>query len=73
MEIIVISVIAWVFMSAVVSSCGEHRKIGAAKAFLLSFIFSPIFGILIVLSSERKSDYELKRVMFHFYNEKLPE
>lgn len=47
----------------IVGFIGASRKIGFFPAFFLSLILSPIIGLIIVLSSERKSDAEFKQAM----------
>ena len=45
--------VSWILLSFVVGSMGSGRSIGFIGAFLLSLIFSPIIGILIVIASDR--------------------
>lgn len=47
--------VIWFVLSLVVSYLGESRKIGAIWAFLLSLVFTPIIGFLVVIASPVKS------------------
>jgi hypothetical protein len=48
-------------LSILVGELGSKRDCGFAGGFFSSIFFSPFIGILVVLSSERKSDIEFKR------------
>ena len=49
---IVIGIIANLFLSHLVGKNGENRQIGYGTSFLVSFLFSPLIGLLLVLTSK---------------------
>jgi hypothetical protein len=49
---ILITLIANTILSHVIAKQGEDRKIGYSTAFLISFFFTPLIGILIVIASK---------------------
>ena len=50
--IIVIVLIANAILSHVIAKQGEDRKIGYTNSFLVSFVFSPLIGLLLVIASK---------------------
>lgn len=44
----------WLVLSIIVGAIGSTRTIGLAKSFFWSLVLSPIGGIILVLTSERK-------------------
>ena len=61
-SIIIIAVIINGIISHLVGNNGKNRKIGYDTSFLVSFFFSPIIGLLLVLSSKNLSDEEIKLI-----------
>ncbi|MGB0976407.1 MAG: SHOCT domain-containing protein [Prolixibacteraceae bacterium] len=53
----------WIIFSFVIASIGSNRKIGFGGALILSLIFSPLIGLIIVLCSSKKDDLLLKAKM----------
>ena len=53
--------LSWLLFSFVVGFIGSGRKIGFWGAFFLSFILSPIIGLIIALVSKNKADEEYKK------------
>jgi MFS family permease len=49
---IVIGIVANLFLSHLVGKNGENRQIGYGTSFLVSFLFSPLIGLLLVLTSK---------------------
>lgn len=47
-----------IVISAIIGSCGAKKKIGFWGAFLLSFFFTPLVGILVVIFSNSKAEME---------------
>ena len=47
-------IFAWIILSVIVAFLGKDRSCGFLGALLLSLLFSPIIGILIVIASKRK-------------------
>jgi len=67
--IVVISI--WFILCIILSGFGRRRKIGATKAFFISFFFSPLVGFVKVMTSEKKESFIVikddgteKRVIF---------
>lgn len=60
--IFVISLIVNLYISNEVGNIAETREIGREKGFWLSFIFSPILGILFVLASRPLSDEKVNQI-----------
>jgi biotin transporter BioY len=46
--------IGWIVASLVIGLLGKNRKFGFCGNFLLSFIFSPLVGLIILLASDKK-------------------
>lgn len=57
--IIVIAVVVNLILSILVANMGSKRQLGSTGAFFLSFLFSPILGILFVIASERLTAGEI--------------
>lgn len=51
----------WIIFTFVVASIGASRKVGGVSAFFISLFFSPIIGILVVLSSEKLSTIKFQK------------
>lgn len=49
-------ILAWFALSLIVSYLGESRKIGVVWAFILSLVFSPVIGFLVVIASPVKPE-----------------
>ena len=47
-------IFAWIILSVIVAFLGKDRSCGFLGALLLSLLFRPIIGILIVIASKRK-------------------
>ena len=46
-----IVVIIWVLSSIILGILGKHRKLGSFGIFLISFFFSPLVGLIVLLVS----------------------
>jgi hypothetical protein len=55
MNIIVVVLVINCILSLLVGNEGSKKEIGSTKAFLLSFLFSPIIGMLFVINSKELS------------------
>ena len=53
---IVIGIVANLFLSHLVGKNGENRQIGYGTSFFVSFFFSPLIGLLLVLTSKELTD-----------------
>lgn len=51
-----IIIFSWFFVSFLIAFVGIDRKIGYFGSFFLCLILSPIIGLIITISSKRKSD-----------------
>ena len=51
-SIIFLAIISGLFLNALVGLLGSRRNIGFGWAFVLSLIFSPLIGLIIVLISD---------------------
>lgn len=49
----------WIGGSLVASVNASHKKIGGAGAFFISFFFSPLIGLLVVIASP-ETEYTIK-------------
>ena len=58
--IFVVAFIVNVVISHLIGKSGEDRKIGYRTAFLVSFLLSPIIGLLLVISSKYLMEEEIK-------------
>ncbi len=47
-------------LAHLIGNNGKYRKIGYGTSFFVSFLLSPIIGLLLVISSKSLSDDELK-------------
>lgn len=47
-------IILWIIFSLIVAHYGEERKIGRGGTLLVCLIFSPLIGLIVLLSSEKK-------------------
>jgi hypothetical protein len=68
--LIVTGIIVWIIISIIIGNLGSERKIGFGKAFFASLLITPLIGILFVMESERNSDYELKKTIYHYIIDK---
>lgn len=50
--------VASAFIAVIIGAFGKEKKIGFWGAFLLSFFFTPLVGILVVIFSKSKADIE---------------
>ena len=50
--------IASAFIAVIIGAFGKEKKIGFWGAFLLSFFFTPLVGILVVIFSKSKAEME---------------
>jgi hypothetical protein len=55
---IVIGIIVNTFISHLVGINGKNREIGYFTSFIVSFLFSPIIGLLLVLTSKEIQESE---------------
>lgn len=62
--IILIVLIANAILSHVIAKQGEDRKIGYTNSFLVSFVFSPLIGLLLVIASKELTNEEKKNVSY---------
>lgn len=53
--------VSWIFLSFIIGFIGDSRKIGFTGAFFVCILLSPLLGIIVVLSSKRKSDEEWQK------------
>lgn len=44
----------WIIVSLIIAFLGDQRQIGFVRAFIASFFLSPLLGMFITLSTERK-------------------
>jgi len=72
-----ILLIIYALFCALVGAMGQNRKIGFAGGFFVSLIFSPLIGILVVLTSSHKKvwvkdsiDISEELLMLHKLKEK---
>lgn len=61
--VLIVPVIGWIFFSFIVGFLGIGRKVGFFGAFFLSLLLSPLIGLIITLTSKRKSDVKRERQM----------
>lgn len=54
-------IIPWFLLSIIIGIVGASRTTGFFGAFLLSLLFSPLIGLIIVAVSQRKSDKKSNR------------
>lgn len=45
-------VLVWIFASWIIGLLGRHKRYGYFGNFLISFIFSPIVGLIVILASD---------------------
>ncbi len=57
---VVVGLVINLIISTQVAKLGNEKKIGYKSAFLLSFFFSPIIGLLMVIASVPKTEEEKK-------------
>lgn len=50
----------YIGLCKLVSKLGEKRKIGSHNSFILSFILTPIVGVIVTLLTPENSDIEEK-------------
>lgn len=55
-----IAIIITIILAVCICLIGDKRRIGGFWPFFFSFTFTPIIGLIIALSSRRKSKYEFK-------------
>lgn len=55
--------ILWIVLSFIVAFIGSGRKIGFGFSLLLSLLFSPLIGLIIVAISKSKSSIEFENKM----------
>lgn len=60
----VFQIIVWILLSLGVGFLGDSRRVGFAGGFFWSLLLSPLIGVIIVLASRRKGDFdeELERL-----------
>jgi len=54
----VFKIIVWILLSLGVGLLGDSRRVGFAGGFFWSLLLSPLIGVIIVLASQRKGDFE---------------
>lgn len=47
-----LGVLAWIFASWIIGVLGRNRRFGFFGNFLVSFIFTPVVGVLVLLASD---------------------
>ena len=60
----ILEIVLWILFSVGVGFLGDSRRVGFAGGFFWSLLLSPLIGVVIVLASKRKGDFdeELARV-----------
>jgi tetratricopeptide (TPR) repeat protein len=53
---LILVTISWIFLSLCVAFWGKSRKTGFVKALIMSLIFTPVTGLIIVLLSDKRSN-----------------
>ncbi|MCB2197656.1 MAG: hypothetical protein KQH79_17485 [Bacteroidetes bacterium] len=48
----IIGIIIWIVLCIILANAGSKRKIGAAGAFFISFLLSPLIGFIVVMVSD---------------------
>lgn len=54
----IVEIIFWILLSIGVGFLGDSRRVGFAGGFFWSLLLSPLIGVIIVLASKRKGDFE---------------
>lgn len=72
MELFMVFLI-WLFLCHLIGKVGESRNIGYGSAFLLSFIFSPLIGLIITAVSGKKDVMGIDQFKAHFEKAKIEE
>jgi hypothetical protein len=70
MGIILLVLVFNLFLSFLVAKEGGKREIGFSTSFLLSFLFSPILGLLFVIASKRLEEIIIKPLTLEEKNQK---
>jgi len=60
-DVVLLICLITIILIAFVTYLGSKREIGGFYTFLLSFFFSPIVGLIVVLISRKKDDVKLER------------
>ena len=47
-----IGILVWLFAAYIVGQLGKNKRFGFLGNFLISFIFSPVVGVLVLLASD---------------------
>lgn len=68
----IISVINGI-ISLIIGGFGSDRRIGFFNAFIISFLFSAIIGLIVVLLSKNNEDIQREEAMFKTHKEALKE
>jgi len=56
--IIIITLFTNLILSHIVGNLGKEKKIGYNTSFLVSFFFSPLIGLLMVIASVQSENYK---------------
>jgi hypothetical protein len=54
----IITLIIWTIFSLIIGILGKRRRFGLYGNFLVSFFFSPIVGVIVLLASDEKKTKE---------------
>jgi len=63
----------WIVLSILFGMIGRERELGFLHTFLVSLILSPAVGLILALSSKRKSDKEYEQKVLKTLNQILNE
>ncbi len=63
--LLLLSLLYWVILCVLAGQAGEKRQIGFWPSFLISFFFSPLFGLIFVALSPSLSE-EVHRFKIHY-------
>ena len=48
----IVGIIIWLIFSIIIGIMGSNRRIGFARSFIFSILFSPIIGLIFTLTSK---------------------
>lgn len=46
------TIVLWIFLSWVIAMFGRHKRLGFFGNFLVSFLFSPLVGVIVLMASD---------------------
>ena len=61
----------YIISCAVIAALGNERVIGGPGAFIVSLLFSPLIGLIIVLSSTKNSTIEFQKKLLESQGQRL--